>query len=112
MTRYHASWVLPISSPPLRNGTVVEQDGRGLLFGLLAHVKPEVVEKVHVNAQLFFSLAFCRGATNEAPGDALTVCLQHTLEALPFFIGRNFAGDAHMLNGGHVDNKAARQGDM
>lgn len=28
MTRYHASWVLPIASPPLRNGTVVEQDGR------------------------------------------------------------------------------------
>ncbi|MEO8623816.1 MAG: amidohydrolase family protein [bacterium] len=28
MTRYHASWVLPISSPPVRNGTVVEHEGR------------------------------------------------------------------------------------
>jgi 5-methylthioadenosine/S-adenosylhomocysteine deaminase len=28
MTRYHASWVLPITSPPVRNGTVVEQEGR------------------------------------------------------------------------------------
>lgn len=28
MTRYHASWVLPISSPALRHGTVVEEGGR------------------------------------------------------------------------------------
>ena len=28
MTRYHARWVLPIASPPLRDGTVVEQEGR------------------------------------------------------------------------------------
>ena len=33
MTRYHASWVLPIASPPLRNGTVVEQDGRIVYVG-------------------------------------------------------------------------------
>lgn len=28
MTRYHASWVLPVTSAPLRNATVVEQEGR------------------------------------------------------------------------------------
>ena len=28
MTRYHARWVLPIASPPVREGTVVEQQGR------------------------------------------------------------------------------------
>ena len=33
MTRYHASWVLPIASPPLRNGTVVEQEGRIVYVG-------------------------------------------------------------------------------
>ncbi|MEP6999060.1 MAG: amidohydrolase family protein [bacterium] len=34
MTRYHASWVLPIASPPVRNGTVVVHEGR------IAHVGP------------------------------------------------------------------------
>jgi 5-methylthioadenosine/S-adenosylhomocysteine deaminase len=33
MTRYHAGWVLPIASPPLRNGTVVEKDGRIVYVG-------------------------------------------------------------------------------
>src|SRR6476620_4469880 len=26
--RYHARWVLPITQPPIENGTVVERDGR------------------------------------------------------------------------------------
>ena len=33
MTRYHASWVLPISSPALRHGTVVEDGGRIVYVG-------------------------------------------------------------------------------
>jgi 5-methylthioadenosine/S-adenosylhomocysteine deaminase len=28
MTRYHASWVVPVSAPPIRDGTVTEQGGR------------------------------------------------------------------------------------
>ena len=28
MTRYHARWVLPVASPPVRDGTVVEENGR------------------------------------------------------------------------------------
>jgi cytosine/adenosine deaminase-related metal-dependent hydrolase len=28
MTRHHARWVVPVSAPPIRDGTVVEQDGR------------------------------------------------------------------------------------
>ena len=28
MIRYHAAWVVPISAPPIRNGTVVEDGGR------------------------------------------------------------------------------------
>jgi cytosine/adenosine deaminase-related metal-dependent hydrolase len=33
MTRYHASWVIPIASPPLREGTVVEHAGRIVYVG-------------------------------------------------------------------------------
>ncbi|HEY2026153.1 MAG TPA: amidohydrolase family protein, partial [Gemmatimonadaceae bacterium] len=28
MTRYHARWVLPISAPPIADGTVIEEQGR------------------------------------------------------------------------------------
>lgn len=33
MIRYHAEWVVPVSSPPVRNGTVVEQKGRIVYVG-------------------------------------------------------------------------------
>lgn len=33
MTRYHARWLLPITSPPVRDGTVVERDGRIVYVG-------------------------------------------------------------------------------
>ena len=33
MIRYHARWVLPISSPPIRDGTVVELAGRIIYVG-------------------------------------------------------------------------------
>ncbi len=33
MIRYHARWVLPISSPPIRDGTVVELGGRVVFVG-------------------------------------------------------------------------------
>ena len=33
MTRYHAAWVLPVVSAPLRNATVVEQGGRIMYVG-------------------------------------------------------------------------------
>lgn len=33
MIRYHARWVLPISRPPIANGTVVEHDGRIAFVG-------------------------------------------------------------------------------
>jgi 5-methylthioadenosine/S-adenosylhomocysteine deaminase len=28
MTRYHARWLLPVSAPPIPNGTLIERDGR------------------------------------------------------------------------------------
>jgi cytosine/adenosine deaminase-related metal-dependent hydrolase len=33
VNRYHARWVLPISSPPIRDGTVVERGGRIVYVG-------------------------------------------------------------------------------
>jgi cytosine/adenosine deaminase-related metal-dependent hydrolase len=34
MTRYHARWIVPVSAPPIADGTLVERDGR------IAHVGP------------------------------------------------------------------------
>lgn len=33
MRHYHAGWLLPVTSPPVRDGTVVEQDGRIVYVG-------------------------------------------------------------------------------
>ena len=40
MIRYHARWVLPISSPPIEHGTVVEREGRIVYVGERAGAPP------------------------------------------------------------------------
>ena len=91
---------------------VVYQGGSGALFGLLAEVEPEVVEELHVGAQLFFAAAFAGGADDKAAGNAGAIGLQDALEAQALLVGRDFAGDADVVDGGHVDQEAAGQGDV
>jgi 5-methylthioadenosine/S-adenosylhomocysteine deaminase len=38
--RYHARWVLPITQPPIENGTVVENDGKITYVGPRAAAPP------------------------------------------------------------------------
>jgi 5-methylthioadenosine/S-adenosylhomocysteine deaminase len=33
MTRYHARWIVPVSAPPIRDGTLVEHEGRIVYVG-------------------------------------------------------------------------------
>ena len=40
MTRYHARWVLPISTAPIADGTVVEREGRIAYVGPRAAAPP------------------------------------------------------------------------
>ena len=40
MLRYHARWVLPVSRPAIRGGTVVEHEGRIVYVGERAHAPP------------------------------------------------------------------------
>src|SRR6476619_5077890 len=40
MTRYHARWVLPISTAPIADGTVVEREGRIAYVGPRADAPP------------------------------------------------------------------------
>jgi len=77
------------------------------LLGLLAHIEPEAGEEMHVDAKLFFGLAFRGGPADESARNALAMRLQDTLQALAFFVGWNFAGDADVLDGRHVDDEAA-----
>ncbi len=90
----------------------MQQHGSGLLLGLLAHVEPEVVEEVHVALQLFFALVFGGGAADEAAGNSLAVRLQNALQTLAFFVGRNLAGDADVLDRRHVDDEPSGQSDV
>ena len=70
---------------------VVQEQGRGLLLGLLADVEPEIVEEVHVGAEFLFTLAIAGGADDEAAGHAGAVGLEDAFEALAFFVGRDLA---------------------
>ena len=63
-------------------------------------------------AQLFFGLAFRRRAADESSRYALPVRLQHPLQALPLFVGRDLSRHADMFHGRHVNHKAARQRDV
>jgi 5-methylthioadenosine/S-adenosylhomocysteine deaminase len=40
MTRYHARWVLPVSTAPIADGTVVEREGRITYAGPRADAPP------------------------------------------------------------------------
>jgi cytosine/adenosine deaminase-related metal-dependent hydrolase len=40
MTRYHARWILPVSAPPIQDGTLVEQGGRIVYVGPRASAPP------------------------------------------------------------------------
>src|SRR5215469_1786560 len=49
---------------------VMQQHGRGALFGLLPDVEPEVEEKIHVGGEVFLALAFAGRANDVSAGDA------------------------------------------
>ena len=69
MIRYHARWVVPVSSAPFRDGTVVEDGGRIVYVGLRADAPAGVdVELGHcalmpglVNAHTHLELTVMRG---------------------------------------------------
>ncbi len=70
MTRYHARWICPVSSPPLRDATLVEHDGRIVYVGPRA-TAPDHAEEVDlgdailvpglVNAHCHLELTAMRG---------------------------------------------------
>ena len=90
----------------------MDEQGRGLALGLLAHIQPHVVEEHHVGAQFFFGAAVAGGAHDVAARNAGAVRLQNAFQAQAFVIAGNFARDADMLDGRHVHQEAAGQGDV
>ncbi len=78
MIRYHARWVLPISSPPIRDGTVVELGGRIVYVGP-RHDAPETSADADrdlgncallpglVNAHTHSPMALLRGLADDMP---------------------------------------------
>ena len=90
----------------------MDQQRRRLALGLLPHVEPHVVEEMHVGAQLFFAAAVAGGADDEAAGDAGAIGLQNALQPRAFVVARNLARDADVVDGRHVDQEAAGQGDV
>ena len=90
----------------------MDQRRRGLLFGLLAQVEPEIVEEHHVGVQFLFRAAFAGGAHDVAAGDAGAMRLQDALQADALFVGADLARHADVIDGRHVDQEAAGQGNV
>ena len=75
MTRYHARWVLPVTAPPLRDGTVVVESGRVSWVGLRSEAPlvpgtddvelgDAILLPGLVNAHIHLDLAAFSGALN------------------------------------------------
>src|SRR5439155_26660362 len=88
---------------------VMDQGGRLLLFGLLADVHPEVVEELHIGAELFFRLSLTRRSKNESAWDACAIRLQDPLQPHPFLIGPDLARHADVIDVRHVDHVTSGQ---
>ena len=57
-------------------------------------------------------VAVTGGTHDEAPGDAGPMGLQDALQPAALLIARNLARHADVVHGGHINQKAARQGDV
>lgn len=76
MIRYHAEWVVPVSAAPIRDGTVVVQDGR------IVYVGPRAGAPVGVDEELGAAI-LCPGLVNVHTHLELTV-MRGFLEGLEF----------------------------
>ncbi|HEX5439102.1 MAG TPA: amidohydrolase family protein [Gemmatimonadaceae bacterium] len=90
MRRYHARWVLPITSPPIRDGTVVEHAGRLAYVGPRAGAPPgedrdlgdAVLLPGLVNAHTHLELTAFRGLLEDLPFAEWIRGLQRAKEAV------------------------------
>jgi 5-methylthioadenosine/S-adenosylhomocysteine deaminase len=73
LTRYHAAWVIPVSTPPIRDGTVVVEGDRIVFVGPRADAPPGRDEELGsaillpglVNAHTHLDLTVMRGLLEE-----------------------------------------------
>ena len=91
---------------------VMQQQWSRTFFGLLPDVGPQVGEEIHIGCDIFLGLAFARRPDNEPAGSAAVMRLQNAFQAQAFFVARDFAGDARVFHGGHVNDVASRKSDM
>src|SRR6185437_1854630 len=91
---------------------VMQQQRSGPLFRFLPDIDPQIMEEIHVGGDLVFRMPLSRRPHDEAARYADAVSLQNALQAQALLIGSHFAGDAHVIERGHVHHVAPREGDM
>jgi aminodeoxyfutalosine deaminase len=88
--RYHASWILPIAEPPVRDGWVAVEGGRVVAYGSHGRHRPadgaQSIDLGHVavmpglvNAHTHLELSYLRGEI--APGDTFVTWVRALLAA-------------------------------
>ena len=86
----------------------MDQAGCAFVFAVLTDFFPEVDQIVHVGLEFFTVSAFGHGADDEA-GPLRAHDIDQVLQAIPFFLVLDAAGDADMVDRGHIDQVASRQ---
>ena len=90
----------------------MEKRGRFALFAALLDFVPGVAEEFDVGANFVVGGAAGGGANDEAAGIAAAGFADETAQARAIFGGDDFARDADVIDGGHVDQEAAGQRDV
>ncbi len=90
----------------------VEQRRRLQAVRLGPDLVPERGEELQVGLELFFGAALPGGAHDEAAGERALVLQDDVAQAQALLFRSDLARDANVVDGGHVDQVASRQGDV
>src|SRR6185295_1844778 len=91
---------------------VIDQGRRLAVFGPGLDLFPQAFEEADVSPKFLFIGALGRGPNDESAVTVFAFALDNPLQTLALFIGRNLARNAGVVHRRHVDQKAARKGDV
>src|SRR5882724_8699241 len=90
----------------------MEQSGSFALLAAFLDFVPGGAEKFDIGANLIVGGAACGGTHDEAAGIGASGFANETTKPRAIFRGDDFARDAGVMDGGHIDQEAARQRDV
>ena len=91
---------------------MIDQQRRLVIVGAGLDLGPEPLQEADIGAQFVFGCALGGGADNESAVAVFALADDDALQPLTLLFGSDFARDAGVVDGGHVDQEAAGQRDV